>query len=103
MKDDNFVVEGIHRDGNTPVGNVLKHRRTVLEAIAGYRIDLDLSVTLIDAVRPVTPIIGNDTSHDGSDDEPVEVPHNGIEDILRRKGVGIFFLQKGEVGILVDG
>ena len=103
-EDDDFVIDGVHRDGDTAVRDVFQRGGSALQPVTRDRIQPDLGVALIDAVCPVAAVIGNTGADGGTEDEPVQIAEDGIEDVFSGEGIGIFFLQEGEVGfILVDG
>ena len=102
-EDDDFVIDGVHRDGDTAVRDVLQRRGPAFQPVPGDGVQADLGVALIDPVRPVAAVIGDAGADGGTEDKPVQIPEDGIEDIFPGEGIGVFLLQEGEVGfILID-
>ena len=58
-------------------------------------------MALIDAVGPIAQVIGDGPADESAQDEPMDVPDNGIENIFSRKGIGIFLLMEGKVVVLL--
>ena len=80
--DGNLVIDGVHGDGDAPVGDVLQHGRAVIQPVTRDRIDLDASVALVNPVAAVAAVIGDNTTDKGTQENPMDVPHDGEVDIL---------------------
>ena len=100
-EDDDFVIDGVHRDGDTAVRDVFQRRGPALQPVPGDGIQADLGVALIDPVRPVAPVIGDTGANGGTEDQPVQITEDGIEYIFPGKGIRVLFLQEGEVVVIL--
>ena len=103
LEDDDFVVDGAQGRRDAAVGDVFPHRHAVGEPVAGHGVDDDLGVALIDPVSAVAEEPGDGAADRRAEDQPVEVSQDGEEDVFAGQGVGIFFLQEGEVVLAVIG
>ena len=99
-EDDDFVIDGVHRDGDTAVRDVFQRRGPALQPVPGDGIQADLGMALIDPVRPVAPIISDSCTEGSTENKPMQVPEDGIEDVFPGKGVSILFLQEREIGVI---
>jgi hypothetical protein len=58
-------------------------------------------MALINPVLPVAPIISDATAYQSAQNEPMQIPQDGEEDVLTGKGIRIFLVEKREVVILI--
>ena len=98
--DDNLVVDGIHGNRHPAVRDILQHGGAVVEAVPRHGVNLDTGMALIDAVCPVGDEIGHEATDEGAEENPMDVPRDRNDDILRGQRVRVFLLKEGEIGIL---